>query len=58
MENAEKKYLSLAEYNQLEEETNQRYEYHDGRRGTGKYLRWQVPQRTLGIRYTELLAEI
>ena len=30
MEAAQKKHLSLAEYNQLEEETNQRYEYHDG----------------------------
>ncbi len=30
MEAAKKKHLSLAEYNQLEEETNQRYEYHDG----------------------------
>lgn len=30
MENAVRKHLSLAEYNQLEEETNQRYEYHDG----------------------------
>ena len=30
METAKKTHLSLAEYNQLEEETNQRYEYHDG----------------------------
>jgi Uma2 family endonuclease len=30
METAKKTRLSLAEYNQLEEETNQRYEYHDG----------------------------
>ena len=30
MEAAQKKHLSLAEYNQLEEETNQRYEYHNG----------------------------
>ena len=30
MESARKNRLSLAEYNQLEEETNTRYEYHDG----------------------------
>lgn len=30
MELASKTYLSLPEYNQLEEETNTRYEYHDG----------------------------
>ena len=30
MESARKNCLSLAEYNQLEEETNTRYEYHDG----------------------------
>lgn len=30
MDAASKTYLSLAEYNQLEEETNTRYEYHDG----------------------------
>lgn len=30
MEPAKKTSLTLAEYNQLEEETNQRYEYHDG----------------------------
>ena len=30
MESARKNHLSLAEYNQLEEETNTRYEYHGG----------------------------
>ena len=30
MESTVKARLSLAEYNQLEEETNTRYEYHDG----------------------------
>ena len=30
MEPARKNHVSLAEYNQLEEETNTRYEYHDG----------------------------
>ncbi len=30
MEPATKNYLSLIDYNQLEEETNTRYEYHDG----------------------------
>ena len=30
MESARKNHLSLAEYNQLEEETDTRYEYHDG----------------------------
>lgn len=36
MEPALKKYFSLEEYNQLEEETNTRYEYHGGHRGYGE----------------------
>lgn len=42
MEAANKRHISLAEYQQLEEEADIRYEYHDGRRGTVKCLLYRA----------------